>query len=105
MTRRWVDGAWQVDKPARTCRTCGTSIPDRTTRGSPFAYCPDHAPALRATMAVWQRANVEHLREYRRNRDGARPLHTITCADCGATVRVLGETTRCARCRQLARHQ
>ena len=105
MTREWLAGAWVVDKPARACRTCATSIPERVGKGAPFAYCPDHAPAGRATIAAWQRANAEHLREYQRARDGSRPTRTITCSDCGATVRVLGEQTLCVRCRQLARHQ
>jgi hypothetical protein len=105
MTREWLAGAWVVDKPARACRKCGSLIPDRIGKGAPFAYCPDHAPAGRATIAAWQRAHAEHLRAYQRNRDGSRPLRTITCSDCGEPARVWSETTLCTRCRQLARHQ
>ena len=105
MTRRWQDGAWVVDKPALTCRTCGTPIPERVGKGAPFRYCEAHAPARRATVATWQREHAEHVREYQRNRDGSRPLRTITCSDCGAAARVWSDTTLCTRCRQLARHQ
>lgn len=100
----WENGVgWISDRPPRTCRTCGTSIPENG-RGGPFRYCPDHAPADRAAEAKWYQAHRDRIRDYNRRRDGAHELKAGICADCGNSYRTRIGSPVCSLCRAIAKN-
>jgi hypothetical protein len=81
---------------------CGAPVTPQTGKGPPFRYCEQHAPARRAYMTAYLKANLPHLREADRARHGYRPLVSFTCGHCGQPSRsYIGDTTLCHRCRQL----
>jgi hypothetical protein len=106
MTRQWCTGVGWVTTPAtRLCKVCGGPVEPHTGKGRPRLYCEAHAPARRATVAAWQRANRDHVRAYQRQRDGSRALEDRTCScpcrlglPCARAFR--GFVASCPRCRR-----
>lgn len=80
---------------------CGARVTPRTGKGREFLYCAEHAPARRAYMTRYLKANLERLREADRTRRGYRPLVSFTCDHCGLPARSYTDRNFCHRCRHL----
>src|ERR1035437_6333088 len=79
MTRHWEPGGWVVEPVARTCRTCGATIPERIGIGRPRLSCHAHGPARGATQ----------------------PLVAGICEDCAEPYRTRLGSPVCSPCRAI----